>query len=1457
VCVPCPGHMTSPAGATAEAQCECTPGFTYNSDAEDLKGRRLLALGVCEACLQGFFKPGAGPQACTACPRFAYSPFGSTSPLACACPAGSSGPPGATACVFCAAGTYKSVTGNATCLSCPPGTTSFPNATRFTDCFCGRGFGRVGAGACFPCGENTFKNASGNAECAECSQEVCPVGGYRSACTSLGDSTCSKTCTNAPADAEYIAGGVPYNADNCDYQLLCTPPAEGIKIGGKTTECACGRGWTGEVGRCAQCAKGLIKNTVGATPCLACAAGKYSMNPAPGADQNVGGSVCLPCRPFSSSARISGEDGCYCNEGYENVGADCSMCRPGFVKAAWGAVGCVPCPARTFTTRLGTKLCDGCPEFSVTGFNYTFCVCEAGYTGTAGACTACAAGKYKTASGPQECVVCPQGTYMGTVGASVCTPCAVGAYQDLLGQAGCKSCPGGASTTVEGAVAKVQCTCVKGYRAPNRTTYPSDDDWCARVCPLTAAVVNGSFFTLTPNPIFEDKGNVVCLEGKYSARIPELLTQPMTSCSVISATVACTRQGTWVTPLCKPMTCRFTPFANSRPDVSMTVGHKTVVTVACNAGFLSTDAAALMPVCGDTCAMSNYTARCKGVACSPYPELATVLPATLVQRSAAFSEAVQLTCKERHIVSSVYPDAAFTACRKSFAPTCQLDKTFSMGVEPCVPATCRALFSELEGVKVTASASSATASGELIPVECKAGFTITRNPDAMLTPASSVQCSGLTTFEATCGITDTTGAACQWWLPCICQRTTCGALVRTAHSSIRLDPGPGDSGAYVFEDSITLVCNTGYKVEKTPCANEFQAVCGSAGSWVQPKCIPLTCVDVYTIEKRGAQMDNGAVKIAVARPVTAFGNSTAVQCAVGFVAAPGTPSTTRSTCSQTCILEPLPKCEPLSCTPYLPLAQTLPNLVLPSDILSPRLFGDTVAFSCDLGHYMDSSITLAGLESLGAVTILSFIVFGVPDPTRQVVYAMSGDYAATTLGFPAASFPTAATEGPSAAVFTLSTRRSSATSRREIGPAVQEVVGPYLNLGPATTTLRAPITISLTFDASRDYGNLEVAGAQMNMTDRSWILLKYALRAAGPVDYETGVVYCVTRSFDGPMAAVSFRPGPGAPDIEPDVVVAGELKKDVVVPDIEVWAKVLIIVGTLAFFCGCTGVYLFCCASYSEFRLYGIERKHHGENEAHALIVENVEEGLAVKPVDHMYRGGTSTLMERQAVITKHHQDFHELLDPDTAHEMVIDNRPEATAEQKAEIRAEKRRLHADKKERNAVRNARKLGVAPAKMEGESSYLNADLIFADEREERGKASGQSIMKAARVPKEPKAGEPPVAMGITAGRSSSAANSGDGEIAVVGSARDEEDQASITSAGHSGAAPRGTVSIGETPQVRLIPRRESHSEGDGAFSPRSPSREGSEEDAPTSKAWFGLEGSQEHAPASKGWFGFGL
>jgi len=43
------------------------------------------------------------------------------------------------------------------------------------------------------------------------------------------------------------------------------------------------------------------------------------------------------------------------------------------------------------------------------------------------------------------------------------------------------------------------------------------------------------------------------------------------------------------------------------------------------------------------------------------------------------------------------------------------------------------------------------------------------------------------------------------------------------------------------------------------------------------------------------------------------------------------------------------------------------------------------------------------------------------------------------------------------------------------------------------------------------------------------------------VDYETGVVYSVTSSFNGPLAAVSYQPGPGAPDIEPDVEVGGNI----------------------------------------------------------------------------------------------------------------------------------------------------------------------------------------------------------------------------------------------------------------------------------------------------------------------------
>jgi len=81
-------------------------------------------------------------------------------------------------------------------------------------------------------------------------------------------------------------------------------------------------------------------------------------------------------------------------------------------------------------------------------------------------------------------------------------------------------------------------------------------------------------------------------------------------------------------------------------------------------------------------------------------------------------------------------------------------------------------------------------------------------------------------------------------------------------------------------------------------------------------------------------------------------------------------------------------------------------------------------------------------------------------------------------------------------------------------------------------------------------------------------------------------------------------------------------------------------------------------------------------------------------------------------------------------------------------MRTEKRRLHAEKKERNAARSALKLGlldmqgvtmdgVTPLKMEGEVSYLRSDLIFADKsgdkEGDKQAPSGKSIMKAPKVP----------------------------------------------------------------------------------------------------------------------------
>jgi hypothetical protein len=79
---------------------------------------------------------------------------------------------------------------------------------------------------------------------------------------------------------------------------------------------------------------------------------------------------------------------------------------------------CADCGAGKYSTTTGAtaaSTCQSCPSNSqsTTGSDAaTDCVCVAGFSGPdGGTCTACLAGKYKTAAGSAACADCPSNSH--------------------------------------------------------------------------------------------------------------------------------------------------------------------------------------------------------------------------------------------------------------------------------------------------------------------------------------------------------------------------------------------------------------------------------------------------------------------------------------------------------------------------------------------------------------------------------------------------------------------------------------------------------------------------------------------------------------------------------------------------------------------------------------------------------------------------------------------------------------------------------------------------------------------------------------------------------------------------------------------------------------------------------------------------------------------------------------
>ena len=221
-----------------------------------------------------------------------------------------------------------------------------------------------------------------------------------------------------------------------EIQWLFQPCSDATQIYNQdTSQCKCADGWVLQ-GSCVQCAVGKLADTV-AQVCITCVAGTYA---------NKTASACTRCPPGTASSVA----------GASSLG-NCSTCASGLYSfsgasscAAMQNLTCSACPANTY---YAGGVCTACPGDTTSVAGSAACQCNAGFTGTPGACQACPAGTYKRAAGTTVCRSCQANSasdsgsalcacspgYTGITG-EVCVACLAGQYKGVRGSAACSNC---------------------------------------------------------------------------------------------------------------------------------------------------------------------------------------------------------------------------------------------------------------------------------------------------------------------------------------------------------------------------------------------------------------------------------------------------------------------------------------------------------------------------------------------------------------------------------------------------------------------------------------------------------------------------------------------------------------------------------------------------------------------------------------------------------------------------------------------------------------------------------------------------------------------------------------------------------------------------------------------------------------------------------------------------------
>jgi hypothetical protein len=223
----------------------------------------------------------------------------------------------------------------------------------------------------------------------------------------------------------------------------CPGGTQAINSSDVTSGCTpCSPGTASTAGStCTPCNPGTFASTSGQSVCISCPPGKYA--PFPGVTS---------CATVSQGYSVSDVSIVACNNGQYQPTAGQSTClicgNNTYSSGVFNHTNTFTANGRTSFSSLtgGDTVCTSCPTNAISpsgSGSVAACQCPVGYQLSAGECTMCSVGTYKSSPGSGQCITCPVGQFQDVPGQSVCKPCPAGQFQDATGQPVCKACAPG------------------------------------------------------------------------------------------------------------------------------------------------------------------------------------------------------------------------------------------------------------------------------------------------------------------------------------------------------------------------------------------------------------------------------------------------------------------------------------------------------------------------------------------------------------------------------------------------------------------------------------------------------------------------------------------------------------------------------------------------------------------------------------------------------------------------------------------------------------------------------------------------------------------------------------------------------------------------------------------------------------------------------------------------------